>query len=467
MPAPLRPNHIIERAIPPVFRPPATPRLPEARVETGTVELALCNSPLRLGPLRPLPLLVESSSSNAATFPSHAPAVLPRALAKPFACLPEAVGLIKLTCTPDERACTAEALKKISSSTDGLYEAANADRVYPRLGFELQPVWNAARIRLLLFHASVAPRNCTAGVRGSAEPEDASAWLASLKPRAGLVPAVWQVEECESIEAPGVVSTHRRLTGIEPVLRWWRNSNRTLKGGVIVFGCMLAFGLHSSISNPQPVSATTENAASAGVSGPLRVLQQSIANRAGVHLSDDFRTGLHAWEGGEDWSDSWSYDEAGFVHPGRLALYTPSLKMADYRMEFVGQISKKGLAWVVRAADVKNYVAVKLIQVSTGPRPRLAVVRYALVNGKEERHKQIVFPFEARTDTVYQVRMEVGGNRYSLYIQDRMADTWEDDRFTSGGVGFFSAKGEDARLRWVRITYQYDWVGRICAALAG
>jgi hypothetical protein len=122
---------------------------------------------------------------------------------------------------------------------------------------------------------------------------------------------------------------------------------------------------------------------------------------------------------------------------------------------------------VVRATDVKNYIALKLVHTRTGPIARLGVVRYAVIDGKDERHKHVVFPFESRADTMYHVRVEVRSNRFTLYIQDRIADTWEDDRFRNGGVGFFSAKAEDARLRWVRITYQYDWVGRICAALAG
>ena len=34
--------------------------------------------------------------------------------------------------------------------------------------------------------------------------------------------------------------------------------------------------------------------------------------------------------------------------PGELALFKPTLKFTDYRMEFSGQIENKSLAWVVR-----------------------------------------------------------------------------------------------------------------------
>ncbi len=35
-----------------------------------------------------------------------------------------------------------------------------------------------------------------------------------------------------------------------------------------------------------------------------------------------------------------------------------------------------------------------------------------------------------------------------------------------GGIGFFSARGEESRVRWVQVTHQYDMLGRLCAYLA-
>jgi hypothetical protein len=206
---------------------------------------------------------------------------------------------------------------------------------------------------------------------------------------------------------------------------------------------------------------------SAGRSGPFAAMQARFAQRAGIALEDDFRTGLHDWQGGESWADSWKFDQAGFVQPGQLALYTPTLAMRDYELEFVGQIEKKSLGWVVRAADLKNYMAIKLVQVKGGPLPQVALVRYAVINGKEEKGSNVTIPMEVRTDTMYRVRMEVEGNHFSLFVQDRMVDNWDDSRLPAGGVGFFSGKGEAGRLRRVQVTYQNDWVGRICAALAG
>jgi hypothetical protein len=48
----------------------------------------------------------------------------------------------------------------------------------------------------------------------------------------------------------------------------------------------------------------------------------------------------------------------------------------------------------------------------------------------------------------------------------QVVDSFEEDRLTSGGVGFYSPKGDRSLLRWVSITHQYDYLGRLCALLA-
>jgi hypothetical protein len=62
--------------------------------------------------------------------------------------------------------------------------------------------------------------------------------------------------------------------------------------------------------------------------------------------------------------------------------------------------------------------------------------------------------------------MQVRGDSFTTSVQDRIVDFWSDDRLARGGVGFFSEKGERARLRWVEVSHQYDTLGRLCALLA-
>jgi hypothetical protein len=224
-------------------------------------------------------------------------------------------------------------------------------------------------------------------------------------------------------------------------------------------------------AEPPPVTAHAPETAvtpvsSGPLSGGLEGLKQSILRRAAISLSDDFRSGLGEWEGRGDWSKQWSYDPAGFLVTGPLALYKPSMNLADYRMEFLGQIEKKSLGWVYRAVDPENYYATKITLTTGGPLPEAIIERYAVINGKQSSYHRRPLPLQIHADTLYRVRVDVRGNGFTLLVQGQVVDYWSDDRLKTGGIGFFSAKGEQARLRWVEVSHQYDFLGRLCAFLA-
>ncbi len=195
-------------------------------------------------------------------------------------------------------------------------------------------------------------------------------------------------------------------------------------------------------------------------------LQENILRRAAISLADDFRAGLGDWQGEGDWADGWSYDASGFLRSGSLALYSPSQSLSDYRMEFLGQIERKSLAWVVRASDLKNYYVVKISILKPGPLPKAVIVRYPVVNGVAGEPVQRPLPLSIRGDTLYYVSMDLRGPSYSLAVQGQVVDSWSEERLKTGGIGFFSPKGEQARLRWVSVWHQYDTLGRLCAFLA-
>lgn len=193
---------------------------------------------------------------------------------------------------------------------------------------------------------------------------------------------------------------------------------------------------------------------------------QSISNRAAIAYADDFRSGLDAWESRSNLTTSWSYDAAGFVRPGPLAVYKPSLDMSDYRFEFLGEIDQKAIGWVFRAEDLNNYYAMKLVVVKPGPLPLVNMVRYAVINGKEGPHVEKPLPLTVRADMLYRVMVDVRDADFTVMAQGQVVDFWTDHRLQHGGVGFFSNRGERSRLRWVEISHQYDALGRVCAYLA-
>jgi hypothetical protein len=200
--------------------------------------------------------------------------------------------------------------------------------------------------------------------------------------------------------------------------------------------------------------------------GAWASIQRTILNRAAISLTDDFRSGLAQWEGEANWARSWSYDNAGFVRTGAMAVYTPSVNLTDYRVEFLGQIEKKALSWAVRAADVDNYYAVRIVLDQDGPTPWAVIERYPVIDGKRGQVTQTDLSIPVTPDMLYRALMEVRGNDYVLSLNGKVVDTWTDDSLRAGGVAFFSRKGELARLRWVGVWHQYDTLGRLCAYLA-
>jgi len=246
----------------------------------------------------------------------------------------------------------------------------------------------------------------------------------------------------------------------------WSGIPRVVKLSGAVIAIIVAVVLGWGAGGP----ATSTVAASAGgaslFSGTLKSLQDGILRRAAVSLTDDFRLGLSEWEGQGDWANEWSYDTAGFVRIGSLALLTPSMSLTDYRMEFLGQIERRSMAWVVRAADYRNYHVVKIVITKPGPLPAASVFRYAVINGKEQKVTEVPLRLPLRGDTLYRVNTEVRGDFFTLAVQGQLIDTWTEPRLRRGGVGFFSMNPDRARLRWVGVWHQYDTLGRLCAYLA-
>ena len=195
-------------------------------------------------------------------------------------------------------------------------------------------------------------------------------------------------------------------------------------------------------------------------------VQQNVANRAAVALTDDFRSGLDDWQMRSDLSAAWSFDSNGFVRPGSLALYRPSMGLTDYQLRFLGLIDKKALSFVVRGEDFQNYYVIKLVILKPGPLPTVGVTRYAVIDGKAEQRADVVAPINAMPDMLYRVDLDIHDDTYLLSLQGQIVDTWTEPRLTHGGVGFFTARGEASRVRWVQLTHQYDMLGRLCAYLA-
>ncbi len=253
---------------------------------------------------------------------------------------------------------------------------------------------------------------------------------------------------------------------------FWAHAPRDLKVLLFAIPVLLSLALHPRLPKFH-VTAPTGNA-SAGLSKNFRqvmaqqmnAMQQNVASRAGVALAEDFRSGLEDWQTHGDLSAAWSFDANGFVRPGSLALYRPSMRLTDYDLQFLGLIDKKALSFVARAEDFQNYYVIKLVVLKPGPLPTIGITRYAVINGKAQNRVDSLAPILAMPDMLYHVDLNVHDDTFLLSLQGKVVDNWSEPRLTRGGVGFFAPRGEESRVRWVQLTHQYDMLGRLCAYLA-
>jgi hypothetical protein len=211
---------------------------------------------------------------------------------------------------------------------------------------------------------------------------------------------------------------------------------------------------------------TLSSGASEHSAGPWTEVNAKLQRRAAVDLEDDFRHGLGEWRSRSNTPAPWSFDEVGFVHPGRLALYRPTLQLTDYRLEFDAQLEEQAIGFVFRALDFDNYYAVKLVNARSKPSRAIEVVRYAVIKGREGPHTVYPLPVNGPLNITRQVRLDIRGSDFTLITQGKIADHWSDTRLTRGGVGFFCGKGDKARLGRVEISYQNDALGKLCAYIA-
>jgi hypothetical protein len=202
--------------------------------------------------------------------------------------------------------------------------------------------------------------------------------------------------------------------------------------------------------------------------GAIASVRDSIARRAAVQISDNLREGMEAWGAtARNYPAGWARSAEGYVHTGALALFSPTKSFTDYRLEFFGQIENKSMGWTVRSKDEQNYHAMKFTVIESGLRPVIAMVHYNVVNGQAGRKQQTPLTVMVHNNRPIQVAVNVKGNHYVTSIDGEEVDSYHDDTLASGGIGFFSEAGEKARLYWVKVSKNDDWLGHFCAFLSG
>jgi hypothetical protein len=248
----------------------------------------------------------------------------------------------------------------------------------------------------------------------------------------------------------------------------WGTASTELRAMALLLPVLLALACSPLMSKLETRLHASQPNRRPGESGQMlskkwKVLQERISNRAAVVITDDFRTGLDAWQSRSNLTTAWSFDANGFLQPGPLAILKPTVELTDYSFEFLGEIQRRALGCAFRARDLNNYYAVKFIEDRSGPLPAIRLVRYAVIDGREGPHIERALPSALRADVFNRFRVEAHGSDFTILAQGEVVDFFSDARLASGGVGFFCSRGESARLRWMEVSHQYDTLGRLCA----
>ncbi len=249
-----------------------------------------------------------------------------------------------------------------------------------------------------------------------------------------------------------------------------KNGPRDLRLLLLLIPALLALAFHPALPKVKvsAVEATggVQQNLNAAATGSWSSFKRAVADRAAVALDEDFRQGLDDWISPGGAATEWSFDANGFVRPGNLAIYRPTMGLEDYQVQFLALIDKQALSWVVRAADFENYYVVKLEVLKPGPMTTLGLTRYAVIKGVPQDRRDTPVAINARPDMIYRIHMDVMDENMALMIQGQIVDAWSEPRLKHGGIGFFSARGEESRVRWLQVTHQYDMLGRLCSYLA-
>jgi len=311
----------------------------------------------------------------------------------------------------------------------------------------------------------------------AAEPDSETTFASDSAPEESYAYAESEApsEEESPLPHPELSGTFSGANVVTSALRWlqstWARTPRDLRLAAVGLPVLLAITVGASIQNvPLPKMAAQNlpqmQQMQKVVALQWKTVNQTISERAAIAFADDFRSGLDAWESRSNLTRSWSYDNAGFVRPGPLAIFKPTLELTDYRFEFLAEIDQKAMGWAFRAEDLNNYYAMKFVVVKPGPLPLIHIVRYAVINGKEGPHVEKPLPITVRPDMLYRIQITARGGDFTTMAQGQVVDFWSDTRLAHGGIGFFCNRGERARLRWVEVSHQYDALGRLCAYLA-
>lgn len=146
--------------------------------------------------------------------------------------------------------------------------------------------------------------------------------------------------------------------------------------------------------------------------------------------------------------DPWIANFAADPHNQRkVSVLRSTTGLAAYRVEFESAIQIKGLGWVYRAQNAKNFYVSKIELKRPGQNPAFVMVHYAVINGVDQPRVEVPLHVAVPLGGVYKIRFTAVGDRFTTWVQDQQVDQWTDTRLKTGGAGLFNEGAEQSLLK--------------------
>jgi hypothetical protein len=150
------------------------------------------------------------------------------------------------------------------------------------------------------------------------------------------------------------------------------------------------------------------------------------------------------------WMQDWFTDGPRSRQPRHVDVLKGSLTQRDYRIELEGQIERQAIGWAFRANNKSFYV--EKLAIGGGLEPPLELVRFAVIDGKEQQPRtHVPLPLKVHLDTLYKVRTDVFGSKFISWVQGQKVDEWSDSRIDAGGVGLYYDNGDIPKLGSINV----------------
>jgi hypothetical protein len=242
----------------------------------------------------------------------------------------------------------------------------------------------------------------------------------------------------------------------------------SILASLLVGGLLIAALILPGPATSYPPAVSLDTGVKPGILERVgNAVSEVVRSSAPVSLHHDFSTGFGDWSilalrnTVDDPRNALTAPDIPKL--GSLRLWSKSVALQNYQMEFEGEVERRSLSWAFRASDQNNYYATKLVMTKPGPSPNASLIHYVIMNGHEYDSLTEAAQVTLEKGKSYRVRVSVQDDKFNTYLDGQLIGHWTDKRLHRGGVGFFVDDQDPQEVAWVDVSERDSFMGRMLA----